>query len=55
MAVVQALVQDAVLRWRKGAESSDHRVEDEETGKVSLQTKQLEDVHLMAAHPHSTA
>ena len=55
MAVVQALVQDAVLRWRKGAESSDHRVEDEETGKLPMQTKQLEDVHLMAAHQHSTA
>ena len=55
MVVAQALVQDAVLRWRKGADTPDHRPDDEGEGKVPLETKQAEGVRLMATHQHSSA
>lgn len=55
MLVAQALVQDAVLRWRKGGDTLDNRPDDEGDGKVPLETKHGEGVHLMATHQRSTA
>ena len=55
MGTAQALVQDAVLRWKKGAEGHDSRPEDESNGEMTSQGKQSEGLHLMTTHQHSTA
>ena len=52
---VQALVQDAVLRWKTGAEGHEPKPETEEDGEDPLHLKHSEELHLMATHQHSTA
>ena len=52
---VQALVQDAVLRWKTGAEGHAPKPEAEEDVEVALPSKHPEGLHLMASHQHSTA
>lgn len=55
MRSVQALVQDAVLRWKTGAEGHAPKPEAKEDVEVPLRSENSEGVHLMASHQHSTA
>ena len=51
---MQALVQDAVLRWKIGTEGHDPKPEVDTDGEMPPQAKHSEGMRLMASHQHST-